>query len=175
MVAKRSRMKQAEMAAHSSGRSGGDRRVLQSPVIGVLQTMATATDCIGPHFPRLEQPTQLVGSWDHNPGLTQIRPAVASSAVTFGSNDGSRRSRRDRAIHRRIHEWIRATREDVSWGAWQATQDLRPHGGVNSTTIINVALWQLASKRQDQHEAVSALVQSEEFVTIEHVIPIARR
>src|SRR5215813_12086371 len=98
MVAERSRMKHAEMAAHSSERSGGDRRVLQSPVIGVLQTMATATDCIGPHFPRLEQPTQFVGSWDHNPG-TQVRPAVASGAVTFGSNDGSRRSRRDHAIH----------------------------------------------------------------------------
>ena len=42
MVGGRSRMKQAESAAHSSGRSGGDSRVFDFPGAGVLQTMATA-------------------------------------------------------------------------------------------------------------------------------------
>jgi hypothetical protein len=36
-------MKQAEIAAHSSGRNGGDSRVFDAPLIGVLQTIATAT------------------------------------------------------------------------------------------------------------------------------------
>jgi hypothetical protein len=45
MVAARSRMKQAESAAHSSGRSGGDRRVLEYPAAGVLQNIPMATVC----------------------------------------------------------------------------------------------------------------------------------
>ncbi|HET7381723.1 MAG TPA: hypothetical protein VFJ59_03950 [Pseudolabrys sp.] len=36
-------MKQAEIAAHSSGRKGGDSRVFDVPLIGVLQMIATAT------------------------------------------------------------------------------------------------------------------------------------
>ena len=36
-------MKQADSAAHSSGRSGGDRRVFDCPAMGALQTIATAT------------------------------------------------------------------------------------------------------------------------------------
>ena len=44
MVRGRSRMKQADSAAHSSGRSGGDSRVLDRPAAGVLQKMPTATD-----------------------------------------------------------------------------------------------------------------------------------
>ena len=36
-------MKQAESAAHSSGRSGGERRVLESPGAGVLQNIPIAT------------------------------------------------------------------------------------------------------------------------------------
>jgi len=43
MVRDRSRMKQADKAAHSSGLSGGDNRVLDFPAIGVLQIIATAT------------------------------------------------------------------------------------------------------------------------------------
>src|SRR6185312_1939606 len=43
MVADRSRMKQPEIAAHSSGRNGGDSRVFDWPARGVLQMMATAT------------------------------------------------------------------------------------------------------------------------------------
>jgi hypothetical protein len=43
MVFDKSRMKHAEMAAHSSARSGGDRRVLDRPLAGVLQMIATAT------------------------------------------------------------------------------------------------------------------------------------
>src|SRR5262245_34063482 len=39
---------------------------------------------------------------------------IASDAVTLSSNDGSRRSLCNRTIHRRIHEWISATRQDVS-------------------------------------------------------------
>jgi hypothetical protein len=38
-------MKQAESAAHSSGRSGGDRRVFECPGIGVLQKMPIAMVC----------------------------------------------------------------------------------------------------------------------------------
>jgi hypothetical protein len=36
-------MKQAEIAAHSSGRKGGESRVFDAPLIGVLQMIATAT------------------------------------------------------------------------------------------------------------------------------------
>ena len=36
-------MKQAERAAHSSGRNGGDRRVLENPGAGVLQKIPIAT------------------------------------------------------------------------------------------------------------------------------------
>jgi hypothetical protein len=36
-------MKHAEMAAHSSGRSGGESLVFECPLIGVLQMIATAT------------------------------------------------------------------------------------------------------------------------------------
>jgi len=36
-------MKQADNAAHSSGRSGGDNLVFDFPAIGVLQIIATAT------------------------------------------------------------------------------------------------------------------------------------
>ena len=36
-------MKQAESAAHSSGRSGGERRVLENPGAGVLQKIPIAT------------------------------------------------------------------------------------------------------------------------------------
>jgi hypothetical protein len=43
MVRATSLMKQAEIAAHSSGRNGGDRRVFDCPAAGVLQTTATAT------------------------------------------------------------------------------------------------------------------------------------
>jgi hypothetical protein len=43
MVRDKSWMKQDEIDAHSSGRSGGDRRVFDFPGAGVLQTMATAT------------------------------------------------------------------------------------------------------------------------------------
>jgi hypothetical protein len=39
----KSLMKQADSAAHSSGRSGGDKRVFDCPAIGALQTIATAT------------------------------------------------------------------------------------------------------------------------------------
>ena len=35
-------MKHAEIAAHSSGRKGGDRRVFDKPLFGVLQQMASA-------------------------------------------------------------------------------------------------------------------------------------
>ena len=43
-------MKQAEIAAHSSGRNGGDSRVFDAPLIGVLQVMASATvlKCVVP-------------------------------------------------------------------------------------------------------------------------------
>src|SRR5437588_6453264 len=44
MVAEMSRMKQADSAAHSSGCSGGARRVLDCPAAGVLQNRPTATD-----------------------------------------------------------------------------------------------------------------------------------
>jgi len=44
-------MKQLEIAAHSSGRSGGDRRVFDVPAAGVLHTMAMAMRVIG-HKPR---------------------------------------------------------------------------------------------------------------------------
>src|SRR5262245_2567228 len=44
MVRARSRMKQAEMALHSSGRSSGDSLVLEKPAAGVLQKMPTATE-----------------------------------------------------------------------------------------------------------------------------------
>src|SRR5262245_32154633 len=47
MVAERSRMKLADRPAHSSGRNGGDRRVLECPGSGVLQMMPTATDGTG--------------------------------------------------------------------------------------------------------------------------------
>src|SRR3569833_729751 len=47
MVRARSRMKQDEMAAHSSGANGGDSRVFDLPGIGVLQMMATAMGFIG--------------------------------------------------------------------------------------------------------------------------------
>ena len=40
-------MKQAESAAHSSGRKGGDSLVLDRPLIGVLHMMATATVLTG--------------------------------------------------------------------------------------------------------------------------------
>src|SRR5262245_65574335 len=100
---------------------------------------------------------------------------VASGAITLGSNDGSRRSRGDRTIHRRIHEWIRATREHVSWRTWQTTQDLRHHQGVDSATIISVAPWRLAGERQHQRKAVSALVEREEVVAIQDVIQSERR
>src|SRR5205085_10116629 len=40
-------MKQAESPAHSSGRSGGDRRVFDRPAAGVLQKMPIATDRTG--------------------------------------------------------------------------------------------------------------------------------
>src|SRR6185437_2509816 len=43
IVADRSRIKQLEIAAHSSGRSGGDKRVFDWPAVGVLQIIATAT------------------------------------------------------------------------------------------------------------------------------------
>src|SRR5262245_43343227 len=43
MVAARSRMKAAESRLHSSGRSGGESRVLLRPTAGVLQNIATAT------------------------------------------------------------------------------------------------------------------------------------
>src|SRR5262245_11302588 len=99
---------------------------------------------------------------------------VASGAITLGSNDGSRRSRGDRTIHRRIPEWVSATRERVAWRAWQTTQDLRHHQGVDAATIISVAPWRLAGERQRQRKAVSALVEREEFVAIKDVIPIAR-
>jgi hypothetical protein len=36
-------MKQAEIAAHSYGRRGGDKRVFDKPAAGVLQMIATAT------------------------------------------------------------------------------------------------------------------------------------
>jgi hypothetical protein len=39
-------MKQAEMAAHSSGRNGGDNRVFDAPGAGVLHMIATATGFI---------------------------------------------------------------------------------------------------------------------------------
>ena len=42
MVRDTSWMKQAEMAAHSSGHNGGESRVFDCPGAGVLQTMATA-------------------------------------------------------------------------------------------------------------------------------------
>ncbi len=35
-------MKQAEIAAHSSGCNGGESRVFEAPLIGVLQAMASA-------------------------------------------------------------------------------------------------------------------------------------
>src|SRR6185295_12419077 len=41
-------MKQAESAAHSSGRNGGARRVLDAPARGVLQKMPIATDRTSP-------------------------------------------------------------------------------------------------------------------------------
>jgi hypothetical protein len=47
IVLARSRMKQAEMALQSSGRSGGDSRVLEKPAAGVLQKIATATEPMG--------------------------------------------------------------------------------------------------------------------------------
>src|SRR5258708_37181206 len=46
MVLEISWMKQAEMPAHSSGRSGGDNRVFECPGRGVLQMIATATEDI---------------------------------------------------------------------------------------------------------------------------------
>ena len=48
MVRARSRMKHAERALQSSGRRGGDRRVLEKPAAGVLQKIPTATELIGP-------------------------------------------------------------------------------------------------------------------------------
>src|ERR1700704_1025479 len=50
MVAVRSRMKQAERSAHSSGRNGGDSRVFDCPGRGVLQKIPTATvfTCVAP-------------------------------------------------------------------------------------------------------------------------------
>src|SRR5262245_26415432 len=102
-------------------------------------------------------------------------PGTASDAVTLGSNDASRRSRRHRTIHCRIHEWICATHVDVPWRAWQTTQDLCHHRAVNSATVINVALGRLASKRQRKRKAVSAFVPREEFIAIKDVVPIARR
>ena len=39
-------MKHAESALQSSGRNGGDSRVLESPAAGVLQKIPTATDRI---------------------------------------------------------------------------------------------------------------------------------
>ena len=45
MVAVRSRIKQAEIAAHSSGRNGGESRVFERPGAGVLQKMPIATVC----------------------------------------------------------------------------------------------------------------------------------
>src|SRR5690242_16459797 len=45
MVLARSRMKQADSAAHSSGRNGGESLVLEKPAAGVLQKMPIATDC----------------------------------------------------------------------------------------------------------------------------------
>jgi hypothetical protein len=44
MVLAMSWMKQAEMAAHSSGCNSGDNRVFECPGHGVLQMIATATD-----------------------------------------------------------------------------------------------------------------------------------
>src|SRR4051812_1238389 len=46
MVAARSRIKQADSVAHSSGRSGGDSLVFEYPGAGVLQKIPTATGCI---------------------------------------------------------------------------------------------------------------------------------
>src|SRR4051812_18807188 len=46
MVAARSRMKQAESVAHSSGRSGGDSLVFEYPDAGVLQKIPIAIGCI---------------------------------------------------------------------------------------------------------------------------------
>ena len=43
MVRDRSWIKQDEIDAHSSGRSGGDSRVFDFPGAGVLQMIATAT------------------------------------------------------------------------------------------------------------------------------------
>jgi hypothetical protein len=43
MVEATSRMKQADKAAHSSPRNGGESRVLDCPAIGVLQKIAAAT------------------------------------------------------------------------------------------------------------------------------------
>lgn len=43
MVSDRSRMKHADIAAHSSGRKGGDSRVFEAPLTGVLHMIATAT------------------------------------------------------------------------------------------------------------------------------------
>jgi hypothetical protein len=42
IVRDKSRMKQAEIAAHSLGWSGGDKRVFDCPGAGVLQMIATA-------------------------------------------------------------------------------------------------------------------------------------
>jgi hypothetical protein len=61
-------MKHAEMAAHSSGRSGGDRRVLHIPVIGVLQTIGTATDRIVASLYKTQTIHATVGLRD--PGVT---------------------------------------------------------------------------------------------------------
>ena len=53
MVRERSWMKQAEISAHSEGRSGGDSLVLDWPAVGVLQMMATAMLPLSPAVKRV--------------------------------------------------------------------------------------------------------------------------
>src|ERR1044071_8414631 len=59
MVAARSRMKQADSAAHSCAFSGGDSRVFDWPAAGVRQKIAIAIDLI---IPCLAAPVVTLGS-----------------------------------------------------------------------------------------------------------------
>jgi hypothetical protein len=76
-------MKHAEMAAHSSGRSGGDSRVLDDPLIGVLQIIATATvlKCIVPHRPGVRGRTQLCVCRKSRPSRPSTFQLVATARV----------------------------------------------------------------------------------------------
>src|SRR3954451_20370497 len=87
MVAVRSRIKQAERSAHSSGRSGGDSRVLDNPGRGVLQKIPTATV-----------------STCATPSCERIVPTMDGRAHFVTSKKSSEASQR-------LHEFVRQARQ----------------------------------------------------------------